>query len=69
VQDADELRIGGKIRREVRAIGLPQRRDEGIAVLARDLAVVVTVTVVEAGLFQRYFSCIGGSGQFRFYLI
>jgi len=55
----------GKIRREVRAIGLPQARYEGIAVLTRDLPILVTVTVVEAEL-QFMFSCIAGSGHSGF---
>jgi hypothetical protein len=65
VQRVDELRIGGKIRRAVRAIGLPQGRYEGIAVLTRDLPILVTVTVVEAEL-QFMFSCIAGSGHSGF---
>jgi hypothetical protein len=52
VQDVDQLRIVGMILCEACAVSLAQGRDQRIAVLARDLPVLISVAVVEAWLFQ-----------------
>ena len=55
MQHVAQLRMAGDAGREIRAVSLPERGNERIAVLPADLAILVAMAVVEAWLLHGHY--------------
>ena len=53
VETVGELHVGIAVGGETGTISLAKRADQGVAVLAADLTVLVAVAIIEAGLLHR----------------
>jgi hypothetical protein len=56
LEDGSELRIGSVALQKVLAVFLSKSANEGIAILATDLSILVTVTFVETRLLHNQYS-------------
>src|SRR5476649_2398776 len=54
IEHIRQLTIASDTGRELRSVDIPQRADQGIAVLPGDCAVFVAMSVIESGLLHVY---------------